>query len=70
MQNVSNCVDLYFLVNEYLHMTAQRQIFNFRNYLILVYLLEYDISKECTKDFIFKIWLPSKRYSLWGLCLD
>lgn len=71
MQNVVlNCIDLPFLVNEYLHMVAQIEIFNFGSHLILVYLLEYKMSKERKEDFLFKIWLPRKRYSLWGLCLD
>lgn len=71
MQNmIFNCTDLPFLVNEYLHMIAQMEILNFGNHLILVYLLDYKMLKECTKDFLLEILLPSKIYSLWGLCLD
>lgn len=67
MQNVIlNCTDLPFLVKEYLHMITLMEIFNFGNHLILIYILEYKKSKECTENFIIKIWLPSERYSPWG----
>lgn len=66
MQNmIFNCIDLPFLVNEHLHMIAQMEILNFGNHLILVYLLDYKMLKECTKDFLLEILLPSKIYSLW-----
>lgn len=70
MQNVVlNHSHLPFWVNEYLHMIEEVEIFNLGKHQILVSLLEYKLSKYCT-HFLYKMWLPSKRYFLWGLCLD
>lgn len=69
MQNVIlNCIDLLFLVKQYLHMITLTEVFNFGNRL--VYVLEYKKPKECTENFIIKIWLPSKKIFSLGLHLD